>query len=158
MTLYRWKAALAVVLVVGVTVAAETVPEPEAAVAPPAGGITNPDATRAEALLTGAGIPFAVRNDLIPTTFPSGCFWLAVYGTAAPEVVLEAFAFTDVGAAEDYVTNRNADFETGPSKQSHMIVNNGSLVLVARFAETGDDRSDARAYSIMSDFAAAFVR
>jgi hypothetical protein len=136
------------------------------ALAPPAraeevvagGGATFAGAEQAEALLRAANLPFRTRADLVPRQFPEGCVWLAAYTSDDAGVILETFAFMDVVGAENYVTNRNADFDAMDVKREHLIVNNGSLVLVAWFNETGDDQRDARACGVMNEFAAAFVK
>jgi len=122
------------------------------------GGATFAGAEQAEALLRAANHPFRTRADLVPRELPEGCVWLAAYSSDDAGVILEAFAFMDVVAAENYVTNRNADFDAMDVKREHAIVNNGSLVLVAWFNETGDDQRDARACGVMNEFAAAFVQ
>ena len=135
---------------------------PAAAVmpAPPAtaAGAVFEGAVRAESLLRGAGIPFRTRDDLIPREFPEGCVWLATYSSSDADLLLEAFAFTDVIKAEDYVTNRNADFDVMDIDEEHMIVNNGALVLVAWYTMTLDGDLNMKCHGEMGAFAAAFVK
>lgn len=140
--------------------AKEAAPTAAAIVSPPpavAGGATYPGAVRAEALLRGAKIPFRPRDDLIPREFPEGCEWLAAYSSSDSDVTLEAFAFTDVVKAENYVTNRNADFDVMDVEQEHMIVNNGNLVLVAWFTTTLDGDLNMKRHGDMGAFANAFA-
>ena len=118
------------------------------------GGATFEGAARVEALLRAAGVPYHDRYDLYPSAFLDGCVWLAVYESDPPAVVLETFIFQDVKAAEDYVTNRHADFSAAGGDVERMLVNNGAAVLVAWYkAGPGDDGK----MGAMQAFAGAFA-
>jgi hypothetical protein len=129
--------------------------EDEAAVAETArpANLVFPEAARAETLLKSAGIPIANRGDLT-REFPEGCVWHAVYSSTGPEVILEAFAFADDGAAREYGAERNAELLAMDVLREFAVATNGALVLVAYY----DPMEDAAAKKdALTKFVDAFV-
>jgi hypothetical protein len=119
-----------------------------------AGGAYSPEGVRAENLLKAARVPYVLRYDLTLKKLPAGCSWHAAYATQNPEVVLETFAFTDVAAARAYMTERNGAFDALQPPRAHMIVENGTLLLVAHYDPASRGRPK---YEAMSKFIAAFA-
>ena len=105
-----------------------------------------PEAARAETLLKSAGIPIENRGDLT-REFPEGCVWHAVYSSAGPEVILEAYAFADDGPAREYGAERNAELLAMDVLREFAVAVNGALVLVGYYdpAEDADAKRDALA-------------
>lgn len=103
-----------------------------------------PEAARAETLLKSAGIPIENRGDLT-REFPEGCVWLAVYSSAGPEVILEAYAFADDAAAREYGAERNGQLLAMDDLREFAVATNGALLLVAYYdpVEDADAKKDA---------------
>jgi hypothetical protein len=112
-----------------------------------------PEAVRAEALLGAAGVPFTTRNDLI-REFPEGCVWQAAYGTAGPEVILEAYAFTDAKAAATYGAARSRELAAMDVLREWATATNGALLLVAYYDPTADGEAKRET---MAKFVSAFA-
>jgi hypothetical protein len=112
-----------------------------------------PEAARAETLLKSAGIPLENRGDLT-REFPEKCVWLAVYSSAGPEVILEAYAFADDGPAREYGAERNAELLAMDVLREFGVATNGELLLVAYYDPTED--ADAKKVAL-TKFIEAFA-